>query len=431
MDVGRPDFAAPLTHRLIALGSKAAQVYYLDGAALEQLGHLNEATTSLEHASDLDPTNEQVLFTLTDAYLRGNRAQDAERIAKRATAFNAGDKRSFLNYGVVLLQERKYDQARTQFEAASKLDPKDAAPLVLEARSYEGQNAGDLALQAFDRAIAADSKSFDARVGKAHFQASRHDVKDAIATFESALPYAQSDEEHVAVLDQEASAYLNAKMPSDAESVLKRSIASYPKAPAAHLGYGDFYAARNNYGAAEAEWKLALGANRDSREALLRLGDYYAQSNQGQKAVDMYKRAVELNPTDPQALAQLGQAFGINRQFSQARDAYRHSFAIMRTPQALAGIGASDYQLKSYKEGAAAFDALNDGAGDFLKATPQLYYVMGKLYTENNEKTKARGAYKKFLTYVKPGSPVQVEVKKLLASLEVASSGSKPSAKPK
>ena len=201
--------------------------------------------------------------------------------------------------------------------------------------------------------------------------------------------------------------------------------------PAAHLGYGDFYAAQNKFANAETEWKLALGPNNNNREALLRLGDYYAQSNQPQKSVDTYKRAVEISPNDPQALAQLGQAYGINRQFPQARDAYRHSFAILRTPQALAGIGASDYQLQSYKEGAAAFDALSDGASGFLKSTPQLYYVMGKIYTKNNEKAKAREAYKKFLVYVKPGTPAQAEVKKLLASLGVASSSSKPSAKPK
>jgi tetratricopeptide (TPR) repeat protein len=428
---GRPDLALSLTHRLLSLGTKSPQAYYLNGVALEQVGHLDEATASLVKASDLDPANEQILFTLTDVYLRGDRTQDAERVAKRATAFNANDKRAFLNYGLAFMQEQKFDQARAQFETAAKLDPKDATPIVLEARSYEGQNASELASAAFDRAIAVDPKSFDAHLGKAHLQASLHEIKEAIESYEATLPYARNDEERVGILDEEASAYMNAKMLVDAENVLKRSVASFPKSPAAHLGYGDFYAAQRKFAAAEAEWKLALGPNNDYREAFMHLGDYYVQSDQGQKAVEMYKHAVELNPTDPQALAQLGQAFGINRQFSQAREAYRHSFAIMRTPQALAGIGASDYQLKSYKEGAAAFDALNDGASQFLKATPQLYYVMGKLYTGNHEKAKAKAAYKQFLAYVKPGTPIQAEVKKLIASLEVASAPSKPSAKPK
>jgi tetratricopeptide (TPR) repeat protein len=429
LDAGRPDLALPLTHRIITLGTKAAQVYYLDGVAQEQLGHMPEATASLERAGNLDPTNAQVLFTLSDLYLRTNRPADAERVAKRATVFHATDKRAFLNYGVVLMQEKKFDEARKQLEAAVKLDPKDVAPIVLEGRSYEGQNAPDLSLQAFNRALAVDPKSFDALIGKARVQAAKRDVKGAIATYESALPYAQDDDERVAVLDQEAGVYLRAKMGGDAENMLKRSVAEYPKAALAHLAYGDFFAGQNKSANAEAEWKLALGPNNDNREAMFRLGDYYVQTNQPRKAVGMYKRAVELNPNDPQALAQLGQAYGLDRQFTSARDAYRHSFMILRTPQALAGIAASDYQLKSYQEGAAAFDALKVGAVGFLKANPQLYYVMGKLYTGNNEKSKARSAYKQFLTYVKPGTPVQAEVKKLLASLNTASTPDPKSAK--
>jgi tetratricopeptide (TPR) repeat protein len=420
LDDGRPDLALPLTHRTIELGTKSAQVYYFDGIAHEQLGHLQEAGASLEHATDLDPTNGQVLFTLTDLYLRTNHTQDAEHVAKRATTFNANDKRAFLNYSLVLLQEHRFDDARTQLAIASKLDPKDAAPIILEARSYEGQNAADLALQTFDRALSIDPKSFDALIGKARVLAAKHEMQNAIAVYESALPAAQNDDERVAVLDQEAGVYMNAKLPADAENVIKRSISAYPKVSAAHMAYGDFYAAQKKFGSAEVEWKLALGPNNDNREAMFRLGDYYVQSNQAQKAVDVYKRAVAINPADPQALAQLGQAYGLNRQFSQARDAYRHSFAIVRTPQALAGIAASDYQIKSYREGAAAFDALNEGATDFLKANPQLYYVMGKLYAGNSEKAKAKTAYKHFLAYVKPGTPVHAEVKKLLADLDAA-----------
>lgn len=418
LDVGRPDATLDLTGRLISSGVKTTQVYYFQGIAHEQLGHLQDAGVWLEHATSLDPTNAQILFTLTDLYLRLNRQEDAERIAKRAATFDANDERALLNYGVVLLQERKFDDARAQFEQAAKLGPKDASPLVLIARSYEGQDNGQLAMQSFTRALSADPKSFDAAIGKAHLQGVQHDVHGAIAGFESALPLASTDDERVAVLDQEAGLYLNAKMPTEAEGVLKRSIASYPAISGAHLAYGDFYATQNKLGDAEAEWKLALGPKRNNRDALFRLGDYYAQTNQPQKAIDIYSRAVELNPNDPQALAQLGQSYGLDRQFEKARDAYRRSFAIVRTPQALAGIAASDLQLKSYKEGSAAFDAIDTDAGDFLKGNPQLYYVMGKLYTGNHEKAKAKSAYKRFLAYVKPGTPVQVEVKKLISALD-------------
>jgi len=434
LEVNRPDLALALTQKLINGGTKTGQVYYLDGSAELQLGQVAPAISSLESASDLEPTSSEILFTLTDLYLRTNRPQDAERIAKRATTFNPTDKRAFSNYGLVLMQEGKFDDARAQFELAAKLDPTDAAPIVLEGRSYESQNAPALALQTFNRALTIDPKNFDALVAKAHVQASQGSTADAIATYEQAIPFADNDEERVAILDQEAGVYLNQKDPVDAEAVLKRSISTYPAVYGAHLAYGDFYASQNKYSQAEAEWKLALGPNNDMHDALLRLGDYYFQVNRMGEAVAEYKRAADLDPNDPQLLAQLGQAYGMNHQFDMARESYQRSFALARTPQALAGIAASDYQLHSYREGAAAFDAIQSGAPDFLKANPQLFYVMGRVYTGNNEKSKAKTAYKAFLAYVKPGSPVQSQVKKLIAALNQNSS-SKPapsaSAKPK
>jgi tetratricopeptide (TPR) repeat protein len=428
LQVAHPELTLPLTQKLIGAGIKTAQVYFLDGSAELELGQVAPAVASLEHASDLEPTSSQILFTLTEVYLRTNRLADADRVAKRATAFNATNEQAFSNYGLVLTQEKKFDDARTQFEAGAKLNPTDAAPIVLEARTYEAQNAPALALQTYNRALTVDPKSLDALIGKAHVQAAQNSIPDAIATYEQAIPVADTDEERVAILDQEAGIYLNQKDTVDAEAVLKRSISTYPNVFVAHLAYGDFYAAESKYQNAESEWKLALGPNNDSHDALLRLGDYYFQTNQMSRAVDEYKRASDLDPNDPQLLAQLGQAYGMDRQFSRSRDSYQRSFVLARTPQALAGIGASDFQLHSYHEGAAAFDALQNGAPDFLRANPQLFYVMGKVYTGDNQKGKARSAYQHFLAFVKPGSAVQIQVKKLLGDLGTKTPSPKPGA---
>ena len=61
---------------------KSSQVYYLDGVANEGLNRLKEAVTDFEAATSLDPTNAQILLTLTNLYLQSNRAGDAERVAQ-------------------------------------------------------------------------------------------------------------------------------------------------------------------------------------------------------------------------------------------------------------------------------------------------------------------------------------------------------------
>ncbi len=421
LNVSRPDEALGLTQRLISLGTKTAQVYYLDGLSNQQLGRIPAATSDFEEATNREPTNAQILLTLTDLYLRSNRAPDAERVAKRATTFNATDPRVFENYGLVLAQEGKFDDARTQLEAAAKLDPKDPTPYVLEARSYVSQKSLALAQQSYDRALAIDPKNPDALLGKARLQAANHDVTNSIATYETLLGIVPSDDAKASVLVEEYQAYRDEKMFDQALAVLKRGEQTYPNSPAIHLAYGDYdVAIAKNQPAAETEWKTALGANRDNPDALTRLGELALQQKKGADAVGYFKRLTEVEPNDPSSWSTLAQVEVQGAKYGDARDAFRHAFALARTPQNLAGVGSTDLQLGNVKECTQIFAVIDKGAADFMKANPQLYYVYGKCALQSGDRPQARVAYTKLKPFVKPGTPLSNEVTKTLASLSAA-----------
>jgi tetratricopeptide (TPR) repeat protein len=412
------DQALALTQRLLSLGSKNAQVYYLDGVANQGLGRVKEATTDFEQATALDPTNAQILLTLTNLYLQTNRAADAERVAKRATTFNASDKRVWENYGLVLGQEGKFDDARTQFEAAAKLDPKDPQPIVLEARSYVSQRALALAGQDFDRALAIDPKSSEALLGKASLQSANHNVKDAIATYEQLFAVETTDDEKAAVILQEYTLYRDEKMNDDALAQLKRALAAYPNISAVHLAYGDYYfQVAKDTGSAEAEWKTALGPNRDNPQALDRLGEFELSRNKPADALGYFKRLAEVVPGDPGVLLKLGEVQSINRQYDDARKSYVASFQLQHAPAPLAGIGAADLELHNYKECTQAIGAIDKNAADFIKQNPQLLYVYAKCAVGIKDKTTARSAYTRFKAFVKPGTQLAAEVDKALKEL--------------
>ncbi len=431
LGVGKPDQALALTQRLLSLGDKTAQTYYMDGIANQSLGRVKEATSDFEQASNLEPTNSQVLLTLTNLYLQTNRADDAERVAKRAITFNPNDKRVFENYGLVLAQDKKYDDARAQFESAAKLDPKDPLPAVLEARAYVDQKAYGLALQDFDRALAIDPNFGDALLGKARLLASQHNVKDAIAAYDQLLAGSPTDDEKAAILIEEYQVYRDEKQPDQALAVLKRAVATYPKVAGVHLAYGDYYAGiAHDLNSAESEWKIALGPNRDNPDALQRLGDLALSRNKPSDAADYYKRITQLLPGDPGPYVELAQVYAIQRQYQAAKDAYSHSFQLARTPAALAGVGASDFQLRNYKECGQIFDAIDKNAADFLKGNPQLYYVMGRCYAGDGDKDKAKSAFTRFKTFVKPGTPLAAEVDKQLSDLNGSKATSRPTPKP-
>lgn len=423
---GKAQQALGLTQRLLSGGTKNAQVYYLDGIANEALGRIKEATDDFENATTQEPTNAQILLTLTNLYLRTNRPADAQRVAKRATTFNPSDKRVFENYGLVLGQVGKFDDARTQFEAAAKLDPKDPQPVVLEARSYISQKALALAGQVFDRALAIDPKYPDALLGRATVYAGAHDVKGAVDTFERLLALEPTNEAKAAVLIQEYQIYRDEKMNDQALAVLKRAQTSYGAVPAVHIAYGDYLIAiGKDQAAAEGEWKTALGPKRNNPDALQRLGELAFSQNKKSDGAAYFKRLTEVVPNDPTAWATLGQIKAQGAQYGEARDAFRRSFEIARTPQALAGMGTADLQLRNFKECTQVFTAIDKNAPDFMKQNPQLLFVYGKCSASNGDRDQARVAYTRFRAFVKPGSPLAGEVDKAIAGLGGAATHAK------
>jgi tetratricopeptide (TPR) repeat protein len=432
LETGHPDKAFALTQKLLSMGTKTAQIYYFDGVSNQQLGKIKEATADFEQAANLEPTNAQVLLTLTSLYMQTDRAPDAERVAKRATTFNPSDRRSWENYGLVLAQEKKYDEARAAFESSAKLDPKDAGPIVLEARSYIDQSAIALAQQTFDRALTVDPKSVDAILGKARLFAAGHIVKDAIAEYEVLLPLVPSNDAKGAVLVEEFRVYQNEKMSAEAETAIRRAVSAYPAVPGVHLAYGDFMIGNKDQAGAETEWKAALGDKRDNGDALQRLGDLSLAQNKPAQALTYFSRLAELAPNDPNVFAEIGQVESFQHHYDKSRDAYRRAFELSHTPQALAGIGGSDFELKNYKECSVIFDAIDKNAADFLKSNPQFYFVMGKCYAGTNQKDKARASYLRFKPFLKAGSQPAKDLQKTIDDLNApAAPRPKPTASPK
>jgi len=420
LQINRPDLAIKLTQKLLAGGTKTAQVYYFDGLAQGAIGHQKEALADLEQAANLEPTNPGVLGTLTSTYMQANRPQDAERVAKRAVTFNKDDKNAYLAYGQVLAGENKFDEARQQLEIAAKLDPKDVRPILLEAQTYISQNAIALASGLYDRAIALDPTSVEALVGKARVSAQQHNVKDAIASYERIYALQTDPNDKAAVIDQEAIVYANEKMSADADATFKRAISTYPNVLGAHTSYGEYLLALKDNAGAEREFVAGAGPNRDQADALARLGQLYAGQGQYQKAVDQFKRVTEIAPQDPRSFLLLGATYSANKQFDKAAGAFKQSYSLQHTPDALLGLGQADLQTHNYTECAQVYEALDKGAPDVSRQNPQVLFGLGQCYQGAKQPDKAKSAYQRVLALVKPGSQAANEIKSLIAAIDRA-----------
>ena len=431
LQANRPDLAVQLTQKLLQGGTKNAQVYFFDGTAQAMIGKNDEGIASMEQAANLEPTNMQILQSLTRLYMTANRPADAERVAKRALTFNANSKEAGLNLGFVLAVEKKYDEARAQFENVAKLDPKDPHPIVLEAQTYGDSNSLPLAMPLLDRALAIDPKSLEVLSAKAELASALHDVKTSIATYNTMLALVPENEAKAAVTAQMGLVYAREKQDTDADATFRKAIDDYGSLPPAHIAYGDYLATKNDKAGALREWTAAVGPNRDNPEALARLGQAAAEANDFPKAVDTYKRLTEVAGNDPRTYLLLGQAYMANKNWSGAQDAFKASFNLQKTPDALVGLAAADSQARNYNEAIQIYESLDKNAQPLVKANPGLLYSLGEAYRGANQKDKAKATFARFLTFLKPGTQGYTEVKQIIADLDRGSGPTpKPSAKP-
>jgi len=431
LQVNRPDLALVLTQRLLQAGTKNAQIYFTDGAAQLGVGHLPEAIASMEQAANLEPTNMIILQSLTQMYMRANRPDDAERVAKRALTFNTNVSGAYENYGFVLAAEKKFDDARTQFESAAKLDPKNAHPVVLIARTYADQNAFALAAQTFDRAIAVDPTSLEAEIGKAQLAASQHDVTTAVATYTTILGQQTQDIDKAAVLDEIGKVYAAEKQDANADAEFRKAIDSYPSLTGPHIVYGDYLAGKNDRAGAQREWTSAVGANRDNPDALVRLGNLAASTNDFTTAVADYKRLTEVAPQDARGYLLLAQGYMAQRNFNAARDAFKASYNLARTPESLVGLAAADQNSNNFNEAIQILEALDKNAPDLMKQNPGILFSLGAAYQSTHQNDKAKSTYQRVLAVVKPGTEGYRRVQAAIASVGAPpQTAAKPAPKP-
>jgi tetratricopeptide (TPR) repeat protein len=428
LQINRPDLAASLTQHLLQMGDKNAQVYYLDGYAMEALNRNDAAIADLEQAENLDPSNIGVLEQLADLYLKANRFTDAERIANRSMVLNKDDEESFQMMGAVYAAEQRFDQARGMFEQAALKAPKDPQPIFQIAQTYAQQDNIPMALQTVDRALAIDPKNLQALVFKADLYARQHIDDKASNAYDDAIVAAPDDAAKVQIVIRKAAYFAGEKKSQQAESVFLQGIAQFPKVPEVYVGYGDFLAQQKEVDKAKQQWQMALSLNGDDVDALTRLSQLSLQQGKFSDAVGYLKHLTALQP-DPTTFALLGQAYSFLHDYPDSKDACSKSFQLARSPETLGCIAGADYEMKNYKEAAQIFDVLDNNARGFLDQNPQLLFVAGKSYQQLNQRDKAVNAYKRLLPMVKKGTKQYNEIQGWIADLskpESAPKGKKP-----
>jgi tetratricopeptide (TPR) repeat protein len=413
--------ALQLTQRVIQLGTKTAQVYFLDGSAQQALGNLPAAIGDLESASNLEPTNLTILSQLAQLYMKTQppRFADAERIANRAVTFNKSEPSAYVALGIVLSAEQKWDDARKQFDQAYLLDPKDVTPLIQEAQTWVAQNTLPNALTSIERAIAADPKNVRALVFRAGIYAKQNNVAASAQAFDDAVAASTNDYEKAAIIVQKALMYATAKQPAQAQAVFEGAFRQYPAVSSLHTANGEYWMANRQPGRAEQQFTQAVRIDKTDTSALLDLAQLKMGQKKPSEATRYLKQLADVAPS-PQTWALLGQAYVASHQYPLARQACMQSFQMARNPDTLACIAGSDYSIKNYKEAAALFTILDTQVKGYMTQHPDYLYMEAYSYAQSNQASKGIAAFRRLLAMMRPGTKEYKQIQDRVKALKKA-----------
>lgn len=115
--------AARIYRAAIEAGADTDRTWAELGEVAIRLGDLEQGIEAMRHSSELNPRNLDNLANLANAYLESGRIEDARSAILAMLAQNPGHGQAHNLMGILYIQERRPDLARTEFQKALEGDP--------------------------------------------------------------------------------------------------------------------------------------------------------------------------------------------------------------------------------------------------------------------------------------------------------------------
>ena len=256
-------------------------------------------------------------------------------------------------HGRILVNERRFSEAITEFKKAIELDPKHMNAYIELARAYLFSNAPDLAETTLKQALIIDPQSTEILVSLGDFYVMTGKPDQGEASYKQAL---DTDQQNEQIYLRLASLYQRYNKFTEAETTLRKLAAVKPQAENPHIY----------------------------------MGDYFTWLGQPDKALDSYQRAIEINP---------GSVFARDKIISNLLDRGKTSEAETKVKEILAKNNRDlmgrffDAKIRMIKGNSDEAISLLQG---IIKDEPQFalaHHLLGIGYMRKGETAQARAAF--------------------------------------
>ncbi len=329
----------------------SAATYYLIGLCHFNNGELEQATSQLQRALDLNPAHGQARMLASLVYMKKNKADDAIAEIRKVLATDPQNAAAHSILGSAFLAKGMSTEGIAELNRALELDPE-----LVDARFKKGifelsrGKTGEAEAE-LSAAVRINPELLNSRIILASSYLQRNEFAKAVTTAQQGMRGQKTDAIFHNII---ADAYLRQSKPADAMNALRKAKEADPrfevtyfKLVALHLLAGE-----QEKGLAELQTLVELapdnvrarltmaslleimGKGKEARasyerarrtgelEAALETARYYLRSKEPGKAVTVLDEALQRNPSTPDLLGLKGRALLDQKKFEEAVGTY-------------------------------------------------------------------------------------------------------------
>ncbi len=285
-----------------------------------------EAAATLAPALKMPSEDPQLLALAGESFMQAREFGKAEEYFAKAAVLSPKTAALHTSLGLSKLAQGQREQAVSDMELATSLDPKSQSSGITLVRTALGMKQYDKALAAVLTLEKEQPDNALVQNMKGGVYLARNDMTAARAAFVRASTLQKSYFAPVANLAQMD---LAEKKPEDARKRLEAFVALDKKNVAAMTALAELAGSQGNMGQAVTWLERAAAENPDLPEPGMRLSAHYMRTGEKAKALTLVRKLHTANPTNPDLIDMLGQAQIANSDAAGALDSYSKLAALM------------------------------------------------------------------------------------------------------
>jgi tetratricopeptide (TPR) repeat protein len=266
------------------------------GVSFARQGNFDRALNCWHEALRIEPTHVDTHARMADALWTLGRLEEAAKQYEQELVVNPTNMECLLDWGMVLLDDERFDDAREKFCSLLEVDSDHPGAHFCMGELYARQKEVTLAESHLRRAIAGDQNIVGRRTRLAQLLIETGQVEEALVWLEADLKIADED---ISILGQISELYMSIDRPTEAYDVLQRLLKLCPNDLRVYHNMSVACLMIDRIEEAIQCGRRALQLQPDWPPALHNLAIAFSMSEQPVRAKRYIERALAGAPNDP------------------------------------------------------------------------------------------------------------------------------------